>query len=200
MKGFVAMAAAAVLLFSLAACGGAPEGGEEGAVSQAASSREAASSIPPAPEEGTAPAEEAEEASPASSRGEETEAGPEREERRIQVRCGGETVTYALNDSPAAASLLEQLPLTVEVEDYSTNEKIFYPPGQLDTDGTPTAAGGAGTLAYYAPWGDVVMFYGDFGENPSLFQLGQVVAGGELVSQLEGTITITAAEQTEKEQ
>lgn len=101
---------------------------------------------------------------------------------------------YALNDRSAASSLLEQLPLTMEVEDYSTNEKIFYPPQELDTSDTPTAVGGAGTLAYYAPWGDVVMFYGDYNENSSLFELGQIVSGEELVAQMSGTITITATD------
>ena len=49
---------------------------------------------------------------------------------------------------------------------------------------------GAGTLAYYAPWGDVVMFYDEYSENPSLYELGQAVSGGELVGQLSGTIMI----------
>ncbi len=113
-------------------------------------------------------------------------------ETQISVTWDGNQVIYALNDSPAASSLLEQLPLTIEVEDYSTNEKIFYPPQELDTSDTPTAAGGAGTLAYYAPWGDVVMFYEDYNENPSLFELGQIVSGEELVARMSGTITITA--------
>ena len=112
--------------------------------------------------------------------------------RRILVQFGENTVVYELNDSTAADSLYEQLPLTIEVEDYSTNEKIFYPPEELDTSNSPLAQGGAGTLAYYAPWGDVVMFYGDYGENSSLFELGQAVLGGELVSEMSGTITIEA--------
>ena len=113
-------------------------------------------------------------------------------ETQISVTWDGNQVIYALNDSPAASSLLEQLPLTIEVEDYSTNEKIFYPPQELDTSDTPTAAGGAGTLAYYAPWGDVVVFYEDYNENPSLFELGQIVSGEELVARMSGTITITS--------
>lgn len=108
---------------------------------------------------------------------------------------GGEnSVVYALNDSPAAQSLLDQLPLTMEVEDYSTNEKIFYPPRPLDTQDTPTAEGGAGTLAYYAPWGDVVMFYGEYNTNPALYELGQIVSGEELVSQMSGSLTIDKME------
>ena len=112
--------------------------------------------------------------------------------RQIQVQFDGGTVVYQLNDSAAADALLAQLPLTVEVEDYGTNEKIFYPPQALDTADAPPAEGGAGTLAYYAPWGDVVMFYGDYNTNSSLYELGQAVSGGELVSTMSGTITLTA--------
>ena len=119
---------------------------------------------------------------------------PESTSRQISVQFGENTVVCKLNDETAADSLYEQLPLTIEVEDYSTNEKIFYPDEALDTSDSPLAQAGAGTLAYYEPWGDVVFFYGDYNENPSLFELGQVISGGELVSQMYGTITIEVLE------
>ena len=37
---------------------------------------------------------------------------------QISVRFGENTVICELNDSPAAASLYEQLPITTEVEDF----------------------------------------------------------------------------------
>ncbi len=113
---------------------------------------------------------------------------------QIAVTCGDVQVVYALNDSPAAQSLLSQLPLTVEVEDFSTNEKVFYPPQELDTANTPLAEGGAGTLAYYAPWGDVVLFYDSFSANSSLFELGEAVSGAENIGQMSGTITVETVE------
>lgn len=116
------------------------------------------------------------------------------ERRRISVQFEGGTVVYELNDGTAADSLYEQLPLTIAVEAYSTNEKIFYPEQVLDTSSSPLAQAGEGTLAYYEPWGDVVFFYGDYNENPSLFELGQVVSGGELVSEMSGMITIEVLE------
>ena len=116
------------------------------------------------------------------------------EARQISVRFGENQIICELNEGTAADSLYEQLPLTIEVEDYSTNEKIFYPPQALDTGSSPLAQAGAGTLAYYEPWGDVVFFYGDYNENPSLFELGQVVSGSELISQMSGTITVEAVE------
>lgn len=116
------------------------------------------------------------------------------ESTQIAVTCGDVQVVYALNDSPAAQSLLSQLPLTVAVEDFSTNEKVFYPPQELDTSDTPLAEGGAGTLAYYAPWGDVVLFYDSFSANSSLFELGEAVSGAENIGQMSGTITVETVE------
>lgn len=116
------------------------------------------------------------------------------ETSQISVTCGDVQVVYVLNDSPAAQSLLSQLPLTVEVEDFSTNEKVFYPPQELDTANTPLAEGGAGTLAYYAPWGDVVLFYDSFSANGSLYGLGEAVSGAESIGQMSGTITVAAVE------
>lgn len=106
----------------------------------------------------------------------------------------GTVIEYALNDSQAAADLYSQLPRTIEVEDYSTNEKIFYPPEELDTGDAPEAAGGAGVLAYYEPWGDVVMFYDDFGTASGLYELGMVTSGSENISELSGSVLIEQAE------
>lgn len=114
--------------------------------------------------------------------------------RTIEVRSGETAVTYALEDNAAADALLAQLPLTIEIEDYSTNEKIFYPPQALETAGAPAASGGAGVLAYYAPWGDVVLFYDGFSENASLFALGRAVSGAESIRDLTGTVTVAVAE------
>lgn len=116
------------------------------------------------------------------------------ETNQISVTCGDTQVVYELNDSPAAQSLLSQLPLTVEVENFSTNEKVFYPPQELDTSDTPLAEGGTGTLAYYAPWGDVVLFYDSFSANGSLYELGEAVSGAEDIGQMSGTITVETVE------
>ena len=110
--------------------------------------------------------------------------------RQISVKWNDKHVIYELNESPISTSLMEQLPLTVEIENYSTNEKIFYPPEKLDTRDSPLAKGGIGTLAYYEPWGDVVFFYGDFRENSNLFELGKVVSGEEMICEMTGTMTI----------
>lgn len=111
---------------------------------------------------------------------------------QIAISDGRYTIVYELNGSPAAQALYRQLPLTLPVEDFGTNEKIVYPPEELDTADTPMAEDGAGTLAYYAAWGDVVLFYGDYSPNGSLYELGQAVSGTEQVEHLSGALEITA--------
>lgn len=113
----------------------------------------------------------------------------------IQITAGEDVITYQLNDSIAAKNLYAQLPLTLEAENYSNNEKIFYPPQPLDVSDAPTAEGGLGVLAYYAPWADVILFFDDFSPNGSLYELGYVVSGSEHIRNLSGTIEIRPEQQ-----
>ena len=108
----------------------------------------------------------------------------------INVTANGKTTVFQLNNSTAARELAAQLPLDIDVENYSHDEKIFYPPKKLKTSDTPKANARAGTLAYYAPWGDVVMFYKDFGSASGLYELGHAVSGGEFIQGMSGTLWI----------
>lgn len=113
---------------------------------------------------------------------------------QIQVQGNGHTIVFELNDSPASRSLYSQLPLTLEVEDYGSNEKIFYPPDELEIGDTPlTEGGGEGGLAYFAPWGDVIMYYDSFGPYSGLYDMGTAVSGGEWIEALSGEILIELA-------
>lgn len=109
---------------------------------------------------------------------------------KIRVEANGRAVVFQLNDSNAARALFAQLPLKEKVEDFGGKEKIFYPPEKLNTDNTPLADSKAGSLAYYAPWGDVVLFYEDFGKAPGLYALGHVISGAEHIRDLRGTLSI----------
>lgn len=112
----------------------------------------------------------------------------------IQVTDGTHEIVFALNDTPAAKSLYAQLPLEMEVKNYGGNEKIFYPPETLDGTDAVETGGNAGGLAYFSPWGNVVMYYGAFSQYPGLYVLGEAISGGEQISQLTGTICVTALE------
>lgn len=115
---------------------------------------------------------------------------------RIQIRTDTQSILFQLNHSPAALSLYEQLPLTLPVENYADNEKIFYPPEQLDVSDAPPAEGPAGTLAYYEPWGDVAIFYGECPGAGGLYELGEAISGAEQIKDLTGEIRIEKWEET----
>ena len=131
---------------------------------------------------------------PAASDGASTESTKQTDtDRQIQITTrDGKELVFALNDSTAASDLYDQLPLSVEVENFSNNEKIFYPPEKLNTSDAPLAEGPAGTLAHYAPWGDVAIYYGDCGGASGLYELGEAVSGSAYIADLTGKIEIEA--------
>ncbi len=111
---------------------------------------------------------------------------------KIRVESNGQSSVFELNDSSAAKELYAQLPLNIEVEDFGGKEKIFYPPQKLSTTGTPLVAQAKpGTLAYYAPWGDVVMFHKPFGSAAGLYELGHAVSGEEHIRKMAGSLRVT---------
>lgn len=108
--------------------------------------------------------------------------------KQMHIMVDDHEIVFELNDNAAAESLYGQLPFQAEVSDYSDDEKILYPPESIETSDTPLADAKAGTLAYFAPWGDVVMFYKEFGSYNGLYELGQVISGGEYIESIpEGT-------------
>jgi len=135
------------------------------------------------------------EAAGAAEQPEETEkmAAAANEETRIRVTSDAGEIVFVLNDTPAAQSLLAQLPLTAETEPYSSNEIVFQPETPLDTENSLEGGGTAGYLGYFAPWNNVVMYYGDFEEYPGLYILGEAVSGAENIKDIKGMITIEPA-------
>ena len=112
---------------------------------------------------------------------------------KIRVSDGTNTITYELNETSAAKSLYQMLPLEVTVENYSNNEKIFYPPTAVSY-GSDCIEGDcpAGTLALFSPWGNVVMFYGAASRYSGLYILGKTIEGAANIRNLTGTIRVEA--------
>jgi hypothetical protein len=113
---------------------------------------------------------------------------------RIRIKSEMYEIIFELNASQAAKDLYAQLPLTLEVKDFSTNEKTFYPPEELNVGDAPLADAKKGSLCYYSPWADVVMFYEYFGKGSSLYALGEAVSGKENTAKLSGIIEIAAVD------
>ena len=118
-------------------------------------------------------------------------AAQEADAARIAVASGAHEVVCTLGASRAAKDLLAQLPLDAEVSDYAGKEKTFSPPKNLDTSGASLAAGKKGSLAYFAPWNNVVLFYRDGGPFSGLYELGECSSGAAAIEKLHGRITIS---------
>ena len=84
--------------------------------------------------------------------------------------------TANLENSAAAQDLIKQLPLMLEFTDHAGTEKIAYPPQKLSSqDSSNQYAGKAGDITYYAPWGNLAIFYKDskVGYAKGLIYLGK---------------------------
>ncbi|WP_409474448.1 cyclophilin-like fold protein [Streptomyces sp. HC307] len=97
----------------------------------------------------------------------------------IRLTIDGHPVDATLNDSATARDLAALLPLTLNLSDFHQTERIADLPRRLSTSGAPEAAAAkAGDLAYYAPWGNLAIYYRDGGSSDSgLVILGHVAAG-----------------------
>ncbi|WTW22556.1 cyclophilin-like fold protein [Streptomyces sp. NBC_00019] len=112
----------------------------------------------------------------------------------IRVTIGGRPVDATLNDSPAAHDFAALLPLTLDLEDFHRTERIADLPRRLTTSGAPDpAVPRAGDLAYYAPWGNLALYYRD-GDSASadLLILGHIDADADRLGTAD-RITIEAA-------
>lgn len=99
---------------------------------------------------------------------------------RIQISLGEHVITGSLDNTPTARDFVKQLPLTLELEDYGSTEKIAYPPNKLTTQSAPAGIDPTvGDIAYYAPWGNFALFYKDFGYSKGLIRLGRITSGME---------------------
>ena len=101
------------------------------------------------------------------------------EDMKLKITIGDMVLTATLYDNPTSRDFISMLPVTTTLEDYASTEKIFYPDRKLSTEGAP---GGfdpsVGDITYYAPWGDVAIFYKDFGYASGLISLGRIEDNG----------------------
>ena len=89
----------------------------------------------------------------------------------------GETVIRAeLEQHDAAREFESFLPLSLPMEDYAGKEKIGYLPQKLSTKGLqPYGAEAVGDIAYYAPWGNIAIFYRPYRYSRGLVRLGSLL-------------------------
>jgi hypothetical protein len=109
----------------------------------------------------------------------------------IRIRFEDTQVCAELADTPAARDFASLLPLTVVLRDYASTEKVADLPRRLSTQGEPAGVKpSVGDITYYAPWGNLAIFYKPSGYADGLVHLGHVKSGTQAFN-FGGTQTVT---------
>lgn len=94
---------------------------------------------------------------------------------KIRIVVDDQTIAADLDDIPWGRDFEALLPLDLKIEDYHRIEKIADLPRALNTDGAPRSHTAAqGDITYYAPWGNLAIFYKAFGSAAGLVRLGRI--------------------------
>ncbi len=110
---------------------------------------------------------------------------------KIHLIVNGRTIPATLTDSPTTRDFLALLPLTLTLEDYAGTEKIATLPRNLSLKDAPAGVDpDVGDITYYALWGNLALFYRDFGYAAGLIKLGRIDEGAEAFN-VPGKVTIT---------
>ena len=100
---------------------------------------------------------------------------------KINITIEDTVLPAMLNGSKAAQDFASLLPLSLTLEDYASTEKISDLPKRLSTDGAPPGFDpSVGDIAYYAPWGNLAIFYRDFEYSRGLVSLGKLASGPDI--------------------
>jgi hypothetical protein len=103
----------------------------------------------------------------------------------------GKAIPATLLDNARARDFLSLLPMTTTLEDYNSTEKVAYPPTKLSTAGAREGIDpSVGDIAYYAQWGNLAIFYEDFGYSRGLIALGRIDSAIDALN-VPGSVTVT---------
>ncbi len=108
----------------------------------------------------------------------------------IIIRTPQGALNAQLETTPAAKAFFELLPLELTLTDYASTEKVADLPSALTTQGSPEGMTPVvGDITYYAPWGNLAIFYKGFSYSSGLIKLGHINGDLSLLTQ-EKTVNI----------
>jgi hypothetical protein len=99
--------------------------------------------------------------------------GQEENNMKIRFTIDGKAVDATLPDNATTRDFISLLPLELSLTDYHATEKVADLPRRLDTADAPASyTPDAGDITYYAPWGNLAIFYKPFRTSRGLVRLG----------------------------
>jgi hypothetical protein len=118
------------------------------------------------------------------------------EERHLHISLtvGSTAHRATLRDTPAGRDFTALLPLSLTLRDFAGTEKISDLPSRLSTAEAPAgAAADVGDIAYYAPWGNLAIFYRPSGYAQGLIVFGHLETGLDHLAAATGDVPVTIA-------
>jgi len=106
---------------------------------------------------------------------------------KIRIKVGETVLTATMLNTETSRDFIALLPLTLRMKDYSGTEKISDLPQKLSTKNAPSGCDPlVGDITYYSPWGNLAIFYKDFGYSKGLVKLGSIDGGIEQLGSIKG--------------
>lgn len=110
----------------------------------------------------------------------------------IRLRVEETALTATLINNETVRDLVSLLPVTLILRDYAGTEKVSDLPRRLSTaDAPPGFDPDVGDITYYAPWGNLAIFYKDFGYASGLVKLGTIQSGIEVLASMSDDFAVT---------
>lgn len=121
--------------------------------------------------------------------------GEENSTMKIKISKGNTVITATMFDNATSRDFVSLLPITLTLKDYAETEKVSDLPRKLSTKGAPSGSDpSVGDITLYAPWGNLAIFYKDFGYASGLIILGTINDGIDKLSTLSGEVAFERIE------
>lgn len=109
----------------------------------------------------------------------------------IKLSFNGEEILVKTYDNPTSQDFISLLPMSLTFQDYAGTEKVSDLPRSLSTENAPAGFDpNVGDLTLYAPWGNLAIFYQDFGYSNGLISLGKIESGIEKLKAMSGSFDV----------
>jgi len=114
---------------------------------------------------------------------------------RIKISVANTVMTATMLDNATSRDFMSLMPITLTLKDYAGTEKVSDLPRKLSTQGAPSGSDASvGDITLYAPWGNLAIFYRDFGYAGGLIVMGKVDSGIDKLPKLDGKVTFERME------
>ncbi|MDR3219979.1 MAG: T9SS type A sorting domain-containing protein [Dysgonamonadaceae bacterium] len=111
---------------------------------------------------------------------------------KLKITIGDKTVTATMLDNATVRDFISLLPLTLTLTDYAGTEKVSDLSKRLSTEGAPSGYDpSVGDITLYSPWGNLAIFYRDYGYASGLVPMGKIDGNGIEALQVSGSVTVT---------